>query len=97
MILMQCCLLASQMGFFVAKNFFEVMDDRNHEGRIAYAYNFGPGKPLWRYIFVGALIPFATLKIVERLQMRTIPRWQYIMFCSLGGNKLYLILYHIIS
>lgn len=55
-----------------------------NQNKTGYAYNFGPDTPLWRYLFLGALVPFTTLRVVAKLQHRTIPRWQYITFCSIG-------------
>ena len=64
------------------------MDPWN-KNKTAYAYNFGPDRPLWRYVFLGALIPFTTLRLAAKLQQRTIPRWQYIFFCTVGGKCIY--------
>eukprot|EP01084_Bolivina_argentea_P130321 230045_1 len=62
--------------------------DRNNSNKVlnhAYTYKFDANTPIWRYVFIGSLIPFVTLKCIGHIQMRKIPKWQYVTFGCIGA------------
>ena len=71
--------------YFCIKDFEFVTMDTPHVKSHHYSYKITSETPFFRYVFIGVLTPYITMKMIAKSQNRVIPKYKYV-FCGLIGG-----------